>query len=414
MNAHLSILFYGKTSKKTASGLLPIYMRVTINGKRIEISSQRYIDPKKWSSSQGKMKGNTEEARSVNSYFEILKAKVYDHQRDLLYAGKNVTYEAMKEKLLLKENKKRMLIPIFEQHNNQVKELIGSEYAKDTLTRYQTSLKHTINFIKWKFNCPDIDIQSIDHAFVSDFDFYLRSVRKCANNSTVKYMKNFKKIIRICMANGWLQSDPFINYKARIKEVERMYLTQQELLILSEKDCHTERLTQVRDVFLFSCYTGLAYIDVRKLTPDHLVNGIDGEKWIYTYRQKTHTPSRIPLLPAALSIIEKYADYPTTVNKGRLLPLLSNQKMNAYLKELAAICQIQKDLTFHCARHSFATSVTLANGVPIETVSKMMGHTNIRTTQHYAKILDKKVSEDMQALKQKLNGTSLDYSQYLK
>jgi site-specific recombinase XerD len=408
MNAKLSILFYGKTSKTTAGGLLPIYLRVTISGQRIEISTQRYVEAKKWSKELGKMKGTNEEARSFNSYLDILKAKVYDHQRDLIHAGIEVTAETMKDKLLNKPRKIRTIIPIFQQHNTQIETLIGREYAKDTLTRYQTSLKHTQEFIQWKFNKPDIDILSIDHAFVADYDFYLRSVRKCANNSAVKYLKNFKKIIRICIANGWLDRDPFVNYKTRVKQVDRVFLTQEEIDTLSRKVFIIDRLNLVRDVFLFSCYTGLAYIDVKKLTPDHLVTGIDGEKWIYTYRQKTNTPTRVPLLPVAAEIITKYSNHPPTVNRGNLLPILSNQKMNAYLKELAAICQINKELTFHSARHTFATTITLTNGVPIESVSKMLGHTNIRTTQHYAKILDKKLSQDIQQLKAIYAGSRVD------
>jgi site-specific recombinase XerD len=235
----------------------------------------------------------------------------------------------------------------------------------------------------------------------------LRSVRKCANNTAVKYIKNFKKIIKICISNGWLDKDPFANYKSKIREVERDYLTQEEVQNIYSKVFVTERLNLVKDIFVFSCFTGLAYIDVKNLTISNISMGIDGGKWIFTHRQKTETASRIPLLPIPEELILKYANHPQCINEGKLLPVLSNQKMNSYLKEIADACGIKKDLTFHIARHTFATSVTLTNGVPLESVSKMLGHKSLRTTQHYAKILDKKVSEDMAILKQKFSNQTL-------
>jgi site-specific recombinase XerD len=229
----------------------------------------------------------------------------------------------------------------------------------------------------------------------------LRSVRKCANNTAVKYIKNFKKIIRICISNGWLDKDPFVNYKSKIREVEREFLSIGEIDDIYSKNFINQRLGLVRDIFVFACFTGLAYIDVKQLTLSNISIGIDGGRWIYTHRQKTETASRIPLLPIPEEIIQKYATHPICLNEERLLPILSNQKMNAYLKEIADVCGINKELTFHIARHTFATTVTLSNGVPIETVSKMLGHTNLKTTQHYAKILDIKISNDMMLLKEK-------------
>ena len=185
--------------------------------------------------------------------------------------------------------------------------------------------------------------------------------------------------------------------------MDREFLTQEEIQKMVEKELYTERLDQVKDIFLFSCFTGLAYADVKKLSRNDIVIGIDGDKWIKIKRSKTDTRSNIPLLPTAIDILNKYNGHPDVSNKGRLLPVLSNQKMNAYLKEIAVLSKINKNLTFHLARHTFATSVTLSNGVPIESVSKMLGHKSLRTTQHYAKILDRKVSDDMKALKDKLN-----------
>ncbi|POY36473.1 recombinase [Solitalea longa] len=403
MRYRLSILFFVKRSKTTKEGLIPIYLRVTIEGQRIEISTKRYVHESKWSVDSGRMKGHSEEARSINSYLDLLRGKVYDYQQELIREGKPITVDLMRNKLLGTDGKQRSLIKIFQDHNNRMEDLVGDEFAPGTLERYKTALKHTVDFLDWKFNVSDMDIRNVDHAFITEYEFYLRSVCKCSNNTAVKYIKNFGKIIRICIANGWLDRNPFVNYKAKVKEVERVYLSEEELQGLMKKDFRNERLDLVRDIFLFSCFTGLAYVDVKKLTLHNISTGIDGEKWIFTHRTKTETPSNIPLLPSSLAIIDKYKNNPQAINKGCLFPILSNQKMNAYLKEIAALSGIEKELTFHIARHTFATTVTLNNNVPIESVSKMLGHKNLRTTQHYAKILDKKVSEDMKALKEKFS-----------
>ena len=405
MKTKVSILFYAKRAKVNANGLFPIYTRITVNGKRVEMSTGRFIDPSKWSTSAGKMKGQSEEARSVNRQLDMLKVKIIDIQMEFMHQNIPITAKAFKSKLLGLDEKQRMLIPIFKDHNKKIEELVGKEYAPGTLERYKTSLKHTIDFLEWKYKVSDIDILKINHAFITEYEFYLRSVRNCNNNTAVKYIKNFGKIIKICLANNWIDKNPFSNYKAKVREVERVYLTEDEIQKILNKEFPTERLSLVRDIFLFSCFTGLAYIDVKNLTKSHINLGIDGEKWIFTHRQKTESASKIPILPVTQSIIDKYLDHPQCLNEDRLLPILSNQKMNAYLKEIAGICEINKELTFHIARHTFATTVTLSNGVPIESVSKMLGHKNLRTTQHYAKVLDRKVSDDMRLLKEKLGDT---------
>lgn len=411
MKAKVSILFYAKRAKTNVNGLVPIYSRITVNGKRIELTTGRFVEFSKWSAEAGKMKGTTDEARSINSQLDILKLKIIDAQMELVHKNVPVTSESLKLKLTGSAERPRMLVPIFQDHNNKIKELIGKEYAAGTLERYATSLKHTTEFLEWKFKISDIDIKQIDHAFITDYEFYLRSVRNCSNNTAVKYIKNFNKIIKICLANDWLDKNPFSNYKSKLKEVEREFLSEEELQSILDKVFKTERLTLVRDIFVFSCFTGLAYIDVKNLTKSHISIGIDGERWIFTHRQKTESASKIPILPVTQMIIDKYADHPQSNNQDKLLPILSNQKMNAYLKEIAAVCEIEKELTFHIARHTFATTVTLTNGVPIESVSKMLGHKNIKTTQHYAKILDKKVSDDMAILKQKFAQKNLNLKQ---
>jgi site-specific recombinase XerD len=403
MKAKTTLHFYAKTTKANGNGLLPIYVRLTVDGKRFEYSTKKFINQTKWSTESSRMKGNSEEARSINGLLDFTRNRINEIQFELLKEGKPVTIEEFKNKIQGTSERQRFLIPIFQDHNNKIKALLGKEYAPGTLERYETSLRHTEEFLMWKYNLKDIDITKIDHAFVTDYEFFLRTVRKCANNTAVKYLKNFNKIIKICLANHWLDRNPFANYKSKVKEVERVYLSEEEIQEIINKEFATERLSLVRDIFIFSCFTGLAYIDVKNLTKSHISIGIDGDKWIFTHRQKTESASKIPILPMTQMIIDKYANHPQSGNQEKLLPILSNQKMNAYLKEIAAVCKIDKELTFHIARHTFATTVTLTNGVPIESVSKMLGHKNLRTTQHYAKVLDKKVSEDMKILKDRLS-----------
>ena len=403
MNTTSSILFYIKRSKANVDGICPIYVRVTILTRRFEFSSNKYIDPKRWSQEGSNVKGTNEDSRSINSHLDNIKSKIYDAEKRLYKKDIVLTSINLKNELFGITENKRMLIPIFKDHNNKIKELIGKEYAPGTLERYNTSLKHTINFLEWKYKLSDIEISKVDHAFITEYEFYLRSVRNCCNNTAVKYIKNFNKIIKLCIANDWLDKNPFANYKSKVKEVERVYLSEGEIQNIINKDFKNERLSLVRDIFLFSCFTGLAYIDVKNLTKSHISIGIDGDKWIFTHRQKTESASKIPILSVTQMIIDKYENHPQSVYEEKLLPILSNQKMNAYLKEIAAVCEIEKELTFHIARHTFATTVTLTNGVPIESVSKMLGHKNLRTTQHYAKVLDRKVSEDMKLLRDKFS-----------
>jgi site-specific recombinase XerD len=400
MNKTFNLLFFIKKNKIRTNGTAPIYLRITIDGKAADIAAKRYIDPKKWDVKAHKALGNTQEAKTLNLYLKTLEQKVYDFHYLMLKEENFVTAESLKSKLLGTDIEQRMLIPIFQEDNDKVEALVGQDFAPGTLECYKTSLKHTQEFINWKYKVSDIDITQIDHGFMSDYDFWLRSVRKCGNNTAVKYLKNFKKIIRLCMAHDWISKDPFWATKQKSKLWS--VLTKGEIQIY-EKKFASDRLSQVRNIFIFSCYTGLAYVDVKQLSKSNINVGINGDQWVFTHRQKTDTSTRVPLLPVAQELVLKYENYLQCVNSDVLFPILSNQKMNSYLKEIASVCGINKDLTFHIARHTFATTVTLSNGVPIESVSKMLGHTNIKTTQHYAKILDKKVSDDMVALKDLFN-----------
>ncbi|MBE7177562.1 MAG: site-specific integrase [Mucilaginibacter polytrichastri] len=400
MKTTFSLLFYLKKPKHFQGGTLPIYIRITVNGGRAETSTGRECLLQEWNASAGRLKGTKEKVKSFNAYLDDLQAKVYQCHRLMTELNQAITAESLRNTFLGKTEKPHLLIETFEEHNRKVEALVGDEFAAGTLCRYQTSLKHTRDFLLWKYKIKDLDIRKVDHLFITEYEFYLKTVRKCANNSAVKYIKNFKKIVRICIANGWLTSDPFVNYKAKIKAVERVFLSPEELKILANKNITNERLAQVRDIFLFCCFTGLAYVDVQKLRRSDMITGVDGGTWISIKRQKTDTPARIPLLASADLILKRYADHPHCSASERVLPVSTNQKMNAYLKEIADICGIAKPITFHIARHTFATTVTLLNGVSIESVAKMLGHKNIQTTQHYAKVLDAKVSRDMARLKE--------------
>lgn len=390
-----------KKPKNYQTGVAPIYLRITVNGERSEVTTGRSCEPSQWNAISGRGNGKKEEMKSFNAYLDNLQNKVFEAHRQLTEKDETITAQRLRDQFQGKIEKQCTLIDVFKDHNHKMETLVGSEFSKGTAERYRTSLKHTVAFLQWKYNISDIDIRKVNHAFITEYDFYLRSVRKCANNSAVKYLKNFGKIIRICLSSGLLATDPFQNYKNKVKKVDRVYLNEEEINQIANKPLASERLAQVRDVFLFCCYTGLAYVDVKNLKRGDIVTGIDGEKWVSIKRQKTNVPSRIPLLPAASALLDQYQDNRMCLNTGLLLPVSSNQRMNSYLKEIADFCGIQKQITFHIARHTFATTVTLLNGIPIESVSKMLGHTNIQTTQHYAKILDIKVGADMAKLKNK-------------
>ncbi len=408
MRQTISVKFHLRAARANKADQAPIYMRVMLGPKKFDVITKIYIEQKQWSSEYCHMRNTTEDARKINDILDGFKMKAYDYQRELMAESKAITIDNFRLKWYGKSMERpRMLMEIFEQHNKQMSALVNREFSPLTLERYETSKRHTEAFMLWKYKVRDIDIKALKYEFIADYEFWLKSERKCDHNTSVKYLSNFKKIVNICIKNGWLDRDPFFGYKMTKREVERPFLTEDELSKISVKTFLIDRVRHVRDIFIFCCYTGLAYADVLQLTRSEIAIGIDGEKWIYTSRQKTDTSTRIPLLPPALEILERYKDHPQCLNEERLLPVLSNQKMNSYLKEIADQCGITKKMTMHTARHTFATTVTLTNGVPIETVSKMLGHRNLKTTQHYAKILDKKVSEDMGMLRAKFQSRPL-------
>jgi site-specific recombinase XerD len=402
----LGFMFFLKHGRKVENTEMYIYLRITVDGRSNELSTKRLWDPGRWNARLGRATGNGEGAKNINTYLDTLVQEAHKARKVLMDNDREISAESIKNQMLGIDDRK-MILEVFQNHNDQLAALVPREYSAGTLDLFKRTLNHTRSFIQWKYREGDMDIRKLNYEFISQYAFWLKSVRKCQHNSAMKYLTYFKKTVLLCVKYGWLKSDPFAGYNLNRKEVEKPYLTEEELERVATKSLCSSRLSNVRDIFVFCCYTGLAYIDAKQLKRSELVKGFDGEQWIVKNRQKTDSSSRIPLLPAALRILEKYEDDPQCQIKNVVLPVLTNQKMNEYLKEIAERCDIEKQLTFHAARHTFATTVTLSNGVPMETVSKMLGHKNLRQTQHYAKIVDAKIAYDMKQLKEKLNVKSI-------
>lgn len=381
---------------------MSIYMRFTVNGSRMEVATKRDCQPEKWNASTGRKSGTKDKVRSLNAYLDSLQVKVFEAHRQLIDKGQEITTDAIKEILTGASEQSKMILSIFAQHNKEMRALVGKDFAPGTYNRYEAALRNAKEFLLWKYKVSDLPIQKLDYDFISSYSFYLKSQRNISHNTTMRYLVYFKKIVFICVKNNWIPKDPFFAFNISKRDVDRHPLDEIELQRIKEKHFLNDRLRKVRDIFLFSCYTGLSYVDAHKLKKSGIVDGFDGRKWLSINRQKTDTAARIPILPDAQKILNRYQDHPQCVSSGRLLPVMTNQRMNSYLKEIADVCEINRPITFHLARHTFATTISLANNVPIESISKMMGHRKITTTQIYAKIVDKKVSSDMQSLEETL------------
>ncbi len=400
MSQSFSQLFYLKGRHFEKDVKVPIYLRLTVNGQRSELSISCKVDPEKWNARTGKMRGTNLEATELNSYLDSVRNKINKIHARLVDENKPFSSSDIKNGYLGKDKKLKMLVQLFDEHNLQMEKLVDIEFALGTYKRYHTTRNHVAEYIREAYDKHDIPVRDVDLKFIKGFEYFLKVTKACNHNSSLKYVNNFKKIIRIAVGNDWISKDPFYNYKVQFKTVERDFLLKQELQSLIDKDIEGGRLNVVRDMFVLCCFTGLAYVDIQTLRPDEIYQNANGGFYIKSKRTKTDIGFTIPLLPTAQAIIDKYKDHPKVVNKDCVIPVLSNQKSNAYLKEIASLCNIKKNLTTHLARHTFATTVTLTNGVPIETVGKMLGHKNLRTTQHYAKIIDQKVEEDMEVLKE--------------
>ena len=406
INERVTLLVILEKSRLTADGKAPIFIRLTIEGRSAEMSLGQKVCLGNWHQESGYVKGVSIEARLINNAIDTAKARIRQLYEQLCLADDYVSADRVKKAFQCKQEKEKTLMEVIEFVMDKVRQKVdGKKRSPATLTKWNTAKDKVISFLQAEYQAKDLPLSKVKMSFTEDFLDYLMLKEHIGNNTSMCYFKKVRSILKTAVEREWLDQNKLSFYQCSYIEPEKDVLTEKELLTLYQKKMPVERLEDVKNAYLFMCFTGFAYKDASNLTPDHIVIFFDGEEWIVKNRQKvTKTICResVPLLPIAKEIIEKYKDHPYCKAKNLLLPIHSNQKYNAYLKEVADICGINKNLTTHTARHTFATTVTLANGVPIETVSAMLGHKSIKTTQIYAKIVAEKISIDMSILKKKL------------
>ena len=395
MKKQILVSFLARKTLKKKNGMIPVYCRIRYDNRIAQFNTKIDVFGANWDSQTTRVIGNN--SKSVNIQLEKIRIDIIK-KYELLYKT-NIIITAKTILDLYKNNSLLMdgIMNVFKQHNKNMKSLIGIEYSKGSYKNYITTIKHLKNYIKTKFNTDDISLNKLNYDFVYNFSHYILLNTKCTHNGMMKHIQRLKKITNFCIKNNYITNDPFIGFKIKFKKSNRVYINNEELYILKNIKLN-KSLNKIRDIFLFACYTGLSYIDLYNLNIKNIQIGDDNLKWIFIKRHKTDIPSNVPILPPALIILNKYK---TQNNINGIFPMISNQKTNIALKEIACLCNFNKKLTFHCARHTFATTITLTNGVPIETVSKMLGHNNIKTTQIYARVIDSKISADMMKLRQK-------------
>lgn len=385
-------------------GLVPIWARITVDGQRAEFSTQKQIFPKFWDAENNKVNNKYSEAGQINDYLTLVKAEVIKHYNILISTNDIVSADDVKKSYKGVKEIKKTFLQLFRQFNQHLLDRREvNDLSEGRHKRFQILYGKCSDFVKSKFRKTDVNLDELKLNFIVEFEHYLRAVDKIGHNTAMKYAKDLKQIMKYGVMLEYISTNPFEHFKCSIKKTKREFLDQEELDLLYKKEFNVKRLEEVRDCYVFSCYTGYAYSDAEALTVDDIAVGIDGEKWIIRNRKKTDTTENVPLLPIPLEIIEKYRDHEYCKAFKKLLPMNSNQRYNAYLKEVADLCGIKKKLTTHTARHTFATTVLLLNDVPMETAMELLGHTDIRTTQIYGKIVQKKISSDMQKLKGKLS-----------
>jgi site-specific recombinase XerD len=400
MRSTFKVLFYIKGNAIKSNGKAPIMARITLDGKISQFSLKCEVNPSEWNSKAGKAIGKSAQTQQLNTLLDNFRAKLIQHYREISERESLVTAEKVRNAFLCKKTSNETLLDLFNNHVKSLQEKYDKGIiSKDQLKKFERTSGRLKLFMQEKYKISDIGIREVNHSFIYDFETYLKTDFNCSHNTTLKIIQQFRTVILIAKNNGWVHIDPFANYKFAFEKKERGFLTENELELIKNKQFSTKRLEKVRDIFLFSSYTGLAYIDVKNLTMENIRESFDGKLWIIGKREKTNVTFRVPILDFPMEIIEKYKNQS---NDKFILPIMCNQKMNEYLKEIADLCGINKTLSFHVARHSFAT-LSLTKGVTIESVSKMLGHTNIKTTQIYAKITDNKISDDMAMFANKLN-----------
>lgn len=395
--ATFSLVCYLRKSNVLKSGEVPVYMRITVNKQSVLLTMQGSVLLSLWSQAKEKSKGKDKKAQELNRYIDAVKSKVFQIYRELEIDGKPISAQIIKDIFLgnNKEDEGKTLVEVHTEHNERCRKLINTEYSPSTIYKFDASLKFLQEFMKKELDRDDIPLIKLNENFIRQYETYLKTERGCNNNSTIKHLKIFKKVIRIALANDWIQKDPFASIKFHLDEVHVDFLTMDELNTIINKELPNKRLSQVRDVFVFCAFSGLAFVDVKGLREEHIVKDTSGRMWIRKPREKTNNMCNIPLLQVPQMLLEKYKDDKECQLRGQLLPVPTNQKMNAYLKEVADLCGINKRISSHVARHTAATSVFLANKVSMENVAKMLGHSSTRMTQHYARVLDQSIAEDM-------------------
>ncbi len=407
------VTFFLKTPQNE-SKFRYVYLRITVDGTPKEMSTRRKWDNTRWDQKIERAVGTKEDAKSLNYFLDSLINKINNYRTELLNTATTITAQKLMDYIQNKSTGRVKVLEEFGLHNNEMLALVcTNEYALGTHTRFQITKDHVERFILWKYNVTDIDFRELNFEFIKDFEFYLKTERKISQNTAMKYITNFKKIVLRAIAKKIIKEDPFMLYKAKKNKIKRKPLSRIELRRLEKKEFKNERLSLVRDVFVFQCYTGLAYIDVKQLMKSQIREGIDGSLWIMNNRQKTNAEINIPLLPKALEILKKYENNPLCIRSGAVLPVKSNQKMNAYLKEIADLCDITDKLTTHKARRTFGSTVTLNNGVPIDVVREMLGHTSVKQTEEYALTEQESVSREMNDLRKKLENSSANSNDQL-
>jgi len=387
-----------------------VYFRITVDGITKEASTKRKWEHSRWDQKTERAVGSKEDAKSLNFFLDSLTLKINEIKTEMMYSGKTITAEKIMDHVLGKVQPRVKVLEEFQKHNDQMTALLGKGYARGTLQRFTITKNHLSAFIKFKFIKEDIEFSDLNLEFVKDFEFYLRTVRDCSNNTTLKYIANFKKIVIRAIDQEIILKDPFKNFKGRKTKLVKKPLSTQELYELERHYFTTDRLNVVRDIFVFQCYTGLAYIDAFQLKRTDIKKGIDGNLWIMSERQKTNSTTNVPLLPQALKIIEKYKNHPLCVQRGTVLPVSSNQKMNEYLKEIAILCGFPFTLNTHMARRTFGSTVTLNNNVPINVVKELLGHASVKQTEAYAITEQATIGREMSLLNKKLNKTTAKIS----
>lgn len=381
MKAIFRAVFYLRSNYVNKEGKTPVMLRIYLNNERLSIGSTGIaVQQSQWDREKERLKGRTTEALSTNLELDNIQSGLQTIFKKVEMTDE-VSLERIKSEYLGKKEDVDTLMSLFNKHNSDVARQVGVSVEAATLQKYNVCKKHFSNFLRDKYGRSDIRLSELGYIVIHDFDIYLRTVVGQNPNTATRMMKTFKTITILGRKLGVLHHDPFLNIRFHMEPVNRGFLTDEEILKIANKDFGIGRLELVRDVFVFSCFTGLAYIDVYNLAPENIVT-LNGKQWIMTKRQKTSVETNVLLLDIPKSIIAKYSG--KTYRDGKLFPMLTNQKLNSYLKEIADICGIKKNLTFHLARHTFAT-MSLSKGVPIESVSKMLGHTNIKTTQIYAR-----------------------------